>query len=66
MANDKFVTVILTESDVPGDKLVRSDVATNSCVQLKRWLECRGLPVSGKKGELRKRSVLLVYTHFTI
>ena len=43
--------VVLTEDDVPGAKLLEPPEDC-SVLQLKRWLECRGLPKSQKKKEL--------------
>ena len=45
----------LTETDVPGAKLRHTDVSSNSILELKRWLECRGLTTAGKKDELVQR-----------
>ena len=41
--------ISLCESDVPGAKFVHESICSHSVVELKRWLECRGLAVSGKK-----------------
>ena len=52
-----FYNVELTEHDVPGAKLIHAEVGANSCEALRRWLECRGLPTSGKKETLEQRYV---------
>ena len=44
--------ITLCESDVPGAKFVHETICNHSVIELKRWLECRGLPVSGKKQDL--------------
>ena len=47
--------VILTENDgVPGAKFHKSP-ENYSVQQLKRWLKCRGIKVSGKRDELIAR-----------
>ena len=47
--------VILTENDgVPGAKFHKSP-ENYSVEQLKRWLKCRGIKVSGKRDELIAR-----------
>ena len=48
------MSVILSDSDVPGAKLVKH---SQECVieELKRWLEYHGLKKTGKKDELVSR-----------
>ena len=47
--------VLLNESDIPGASLDGKDPSELNVVQLKRWLVCRGAPVTGKKPELIQR-----------
>lgn len=47
--------VLLNEDDIPGASLGGKDPSELNVVQLKRWLVCRGAPVSGKKPELVQR-----------
>lgn len=54
-ASDKIYAIKLNEEDVPGAKFRCSDVSEHSVMELKRWLECRGLTTSGKKPELVQR-----------
>jgi hypothetical protein len=45
-----FITVVLREDDVPGAALIYpAEVSRHSVIQLKRWLECRSLNLSGNK-----------------
>ena len=39
----------LTLSDLPGAAFMYSDVEKQSVLQLRRWLECRGMKRSGTK-----------------
>ena len=50
-----FFQVNLTENDVPGAKLDPNNFDTCSNIQLKRWLECRGIKTSGNRSELLDR-----------
>jgi len=43
-----FARIILTEDDVLGAKLHHTSVNENSLVQLKRWLQYRGLKTSNR------------------
>lgn len=54
-ASDPVYSVKLTADDVPGAKFKYSNINEHSVLELKRWLECRGLPTSGNKDELVKR-----------
>jgi len=54
-ASEKIYTIKLEENDVPGAKFRCSDVAEHSVVELKRWLECRGIATIETKPELVKR-----------
>ena len=47
-------TVLIDEDDVPGSKFER-EPEEYTVDRLKRWLKCRGLKLSGKRDELRKR-----------
>ena len=46
-------TVLTEEDDVPGSKFER-EPEEYTVGQLKRWLKCRGLKLSGKRDELLK------------
>ena len=56
MANSSLpsFTVLTEEDDVPGSKFER-EPEEYTVDQLKRWLKCRGLKLSGKRDELLKR-----------
>ncbi len=41
--------VKLTESDVPGASLKQDDVACHTVDELKRWLQCHGLKITGEQ-----------------
>ena len=45
--------VTLTEDDIPGARLDEPGKANME--QLKRWLKCRGIKVSGRRAELVQR-----------
>ena len=47
--------LVLCEDDIPGSSLNGRDPDLFNIQQLKRWLACRGAPVSGKKSELVER-----------
>ena len=47
--------LLLTGSNILGASLDGKDPSELSVVQLKRWLVCRGTPVTGKKSELIQR-----------
>lgn len=47
--------IILEENDVPGASFQYNVIEKHSVEQLKRWLTCRGLKVSGKKSILVER-----------
>lgn len=47
--------VVLDESDVPGASLNGKKPCQLTVAQLKRWLACRGAPLSGRKPELIER-----------
>ena len=52
------ITVIkLSEDEVPETKFKGKDVEEHTNIQLKRWLECRGLKKRGKKADLLNRYV---------
>ena len=48
------LTVLTEDSDVPGSKFER-DPQEYTVDQLKHWLKCRGLKLSGKNDDLVKR-----------
>ena len=54
-AGSTFVRVFLTENDVPGAKFCYNSVEEHTIVQLRRWLECRGLQTAGTKAILIER-----------
>jgi len=47
--------LMLTESDIPSASLNRKSPSQLTLAQLKRWLACRGAPVSRKKSDLIER-----------
>ena len=47
--------VSLRECDIPGASLNGKKPAELNVVQLRRWLACRGAPLSGRKAELIER-----------
>ena len=47
--------LILMEEDIPGSFLNGKKPTELNVLQLKRWLACRGAPVSGKKPDLIER-----------
>ena len=51
--SDDFM--VLTENDVPGSALNDKQPHELNVLQLKRWLACRGAPVTGKKPDLIER-----------
>ena len=54
-ASEKIFAITLDENEIPGAKFRCSDVSAHSVMELKRWLECRGLKTTGTKPELVKR-----------
>ena len=48
------LTVLTEDDDVPGSKFER-DPQEYTVDQLKRWLKCKGLKLSGKRDDLVKR-----------
>ena len=49
--------ILLDESDIPGASLKGKNPCQLNVAQLKRWLACRGAPLSGRKPELIERLV---------
>ena len=49
--------ILLDESDIPGASLNGKKPCQLNVAQLKRWLACRGAPLSGRKPELIERLV---------
>lgn len=49
------LVVELTENDVPGAKLRFENIDEHSVAELKRWLLCHDIKVSGRKDELVRR-----------
>ena len=47
--------LLLMEGDVPGASLNGKTPGKLNVVQLRRWLACRGAPITGKKPELIER-----------
>ena len=58
--------VMLTESDVPGASLNGKQPHELNVPQLKRWLACRGAPVTGKSQTLLKGKVSCVWQYHTL
>ena len=54
-ANDQSDVCLLEERDIPGASLNGRKPRELNVTQLKRWLSCRGAPVTGKKSELVER-----------
>ncbi|CAC5403327.1 unnamed protein product [Mytilus coruscus] len=50
-----FMKIKLTDKDIPGAKIDLNDFESCGNVQLKRWLQCRGVKTSGNKPELIQR-----------
>ncbi|CAC5369928.1 unnamed protein product [Mytilus coruscus] len=50
-----FMKIKLTDKDIPGAKIDLNDFESYGNVQLKRWLQCRGVKTSGNKPELIQR-----------
>ena len=46
---------LLSEQNIPGTSLNGKKPGQLNVVQLKRWLACRGAPMSGKKPQLIER-----------
>ena len=63
----RFLTVLTDEDDVPGSKFER-EPEEYTVEQLKRWLKCRGLKLSGKRDELvkRVRDCVAIGNHHTL
>ena len=61
-AADSDDFVVLTENDVPGSALNGKQPHELNVLQLKRWLACRGAPVTGNKPELIERYNILSTT----
>ena len=53
--SSRFMHITLNENDVPGAALLFKDIDLHSVIQLKRWLQCRGLKQMGNKTELIQR-----------
>ena len=54
-ANNQGDLYLLEESGIPGASLNGKKPCELNVTQLKRWLSCRGAPVTGKKTELVER-----------
>jgi len=54
-ASEPIFSVPLIEDDVPGAKFSAHNVSQHLVLQLKRWLDCRGLPTNGSKQQLVNR-----------
>ena len=50
-----FYDIILKPDDVPGGFINTDELENSGNVQLKRWLECRGLKQSGNRSDLLSR-----------
>ena len=63
MASNIMDSVVeLTVNDVPGAAFMYSDIEKHSVLQLRRWLECRGLKRSGSRFCWRGMHVLYAYS----
>ena len=49
------LTVLTEDDDIPGYQFER-DLQEYTVYQLRRWLKCWGLKLSGKRGDLVKRA----------
>ena len=52
----RSLTILTQDDGVPGSKF-ENDPENYTVDQLKRWLKCRGLKLSGKRDDLVKRVV---------
>ena len=52
---DQEDLLLLEESDIPGASLNGKQPCQLNFTELKRWLLCRGAPLTGKKPELIER-----------
>ena len=48
----------IIEQDIPGASLDGRDAATLTIPALRRWLQCRAAPTTGKKAELVERYIV--------
>ena len=53
--SDQEDLLLLEESDIPGASLNGKQPCQLNVTELKRWLLCRGAPLTGKKPELIER-----------
>ena len=64
MASNLMDSVVeLTVNDVPGAAFMYSDIEKHSVLQLRRWLECRGMKRSGTKSLLLERYACVLYAY---
>ena len=62
MASNVMDAVVkLKEKDVPGATFMYSAIEKHSVLQLRRWLECRGMKRSGTKSLLLERCVIVMH-----
>ena len=54
-STQEFQKINLSPNDVPGAYININDFESGSIVQLKSWLECRGLKTTGNKPDLLQR-----------
>jgi hypothetical protein len=54
-STQEFQKINLSSDDVPGAYINIDDFDSFSIVQLKRWVECRGLKATGNKPDLLQR-----------
>ena len=61
------IRVPLSEIDIPGASLNSRNPANLIIPQLKRWLQCRGVPTKGKKADLVARyAYATLYTNLAL
>ena len=58
-STQEFQKINLSSDDVPGAYINIDDFESSSIVQLKRWVECRGLKATGNKPDLLQRWIIL-------
>ena len=54
-SSDQEDLLLLEESDIPGASFNGKQLCQLNVTELKRWLSCRGAPLTGKKPELIER-----------
>lgn len=59
-SSDQEDLLLLEESDIPGASLNGKQPCQLNVIELKRWLSCRGAPMTGKKPELIERCAIFI------